>query len=160
MADFNGNRNYDVARPGGGRGGNNRNEPLTLPTGYLQGGYYNDTEKLKLKKEYIVDYPKDIANLLERDGGRDTNKRSQIRRFYEYLLRVESKMNLPNNDFSSIEADFMELVPHVTYAGQRRVVSKMFIEFIEKNAAAVHDEKDVRAFVKHFEAVIAFTKKD
>ena len=160
MADFHGNKNSDATGPGGGRGGNNRYETLTLPEGYLQGGYYSDTDKLKLKKKYIVEYPKDIANLLEKDGGRDTNKRSQIRRFYDYLLRVESKMNLPNNDFSSIEADFMELVPHVAYARTRSVVSEMFIQFINKNAEAVHDEKDLRAFVKHFEAVIAFTKKD
>lgn len=161
MGNFDANQNK--AKSGGWQGKGGSNGKLTLSDDYLrdlEGGYYSDSQKLKLKKEYIVKYPKDIANKLEEQGRNDANKRSQIRKFYEYLLRVENKMNLPKNDFSSIEADFMGLVPHVTYARQRSVITDIFVQFIEKNAAAVHDEKDLRAFVKHFEAVIAFTKKN
>lgn len=148
MADNNKNRNN-----GGGR-------PIALPAGYLQGGYYKDEKKHILKKEYIVDYSKEIAEMLESDGGRDANRRSQIRKFYEYVLRVERKLGLSGNDYAAVEADLLELLPHVTYAASRRVVSNIFIKFIEKNVTAVHDDKDLKAFVKHFEAVIAFTKKD
>ncbi len=135
-------------------------KPAALPVGYLQGGYYSDPGKIRLKKEYIVDYPREIADALDRDGGRDANKRTQIRKFYEYLLRVERKMSLAGNDFSVVEADIAGLLPHVSYAGKRRLVSSLFVEFTEKNIAAVRDEKDMRAFVKHFEALVAFTKKD
>lgn len=139
---------------------NNRGELYRLPPGYLQNGYYSDGEKRKLKKEYIVDYPRKLADLFDKDGGKDTNKRSQIRKFYEYILRVETKMRLQGNDFSLIEADLSELMPYVSYAGQRRVVSKLFIDFIESNVKEIHDEKDLKAFTKHFEAIVAFTKKD
>lgn len=156
MANYNETQSHGTGRQGN-RGGW---DTAALPEGYLQGGYYSDPEKAKLKKEYIVEYPKALANAFELDGGRDTNKRSQIRKFYEYLLRVDRQMRLQDNNFSLIEANLAELLPHVTYAGKRRVVSNLFIKFIEANLAAVHDEKDMRAFVKHFEAVVAFTKKD
>ncbi len=131
-----------------------------LPDGYLAGGYYSDARKEKLKKEYIIDLPKKIAKELEYDGGRDANKRTQIRKFYEYLLRVELKMQLKENDYSMVEADLAALVPYVSYAGKRRLVSRIFQQFIEKNVNAVHDANDLRAFAKHFEALVAFTKKE
>ncbi len=131
-----------------------------LPEGYLTGGYYLDPEKEKLKKEYITKYPKSIAKSLEHDGGKEANKRSQIRKFYEYLLRVDRKMHLKDNDYSMVEADLEALVPFVSYAGKRKLVSRLFQQFIEENVRAVRDEKDMRAFVKHFEALVAFTKKD
>lgn len=159
MIDCNIGRNYSDGKQGN-QGRNKRYESATLPEGYLQGGYYNDSEKKKLKKEYIVCYPKELAKALEGDGGRDMNKSSQIRKFYRYLLRADQKMRLHDNDFTLIESDIARLQPHVSYAGKRKVVSPLFIRFIEENVAAVHDEKDMEAFVRHFEAIIAFTRKD
>lgn len=130
-----------------------------LPDGYLIGGYYTDPEKEKLKKEYIVAYPRQIADALERDGKREANKRTQIRKYYEYLLRVRDKLNLKDGDFEAIEADLAELFPKATYAQTRQVVSGLFVDFIRENLEAVQDARDLRAFVKHFEAVIAFMKK-
>lgn len=132
----------------------------TLPEGYLDGGYYKDPGKEKLKKEYITGYPENIAKSLEHDGGRDANKRSQIRKFYEYLLRVDRKMHMKDNDYSTVEADLEALIPYVSYANKRKLVSALFQTYIKKNVESVHDEKDMRAFVKHFEALVAFTKKD
>ena len=131
----------------------------SLPQNYLVGGYYHDDEKKKLKKEYIIDYSKNIAEALDREGGRERNKRSQIRKFYDYLLRTEQKLYLNQNDFLSIEADLAELEPYAFYAKTRGVVSEFFLSFIKENIKAIHDEKDIRAFVRHFEAVMAFTTK-
>lgn len=131
----------------------------SLPPNYLVGGYYHDTEKKKLKKEYIIEYPKQIAEALDKEGGREKNKRSQIRKFYDYLLRVEQKMWIDENNFSEIEADLAGLEPYAFYAKTRRLVTQIFVSFIEENVAAIQDEKDIRAFVRHFEAVMAFTTK-
>lgn len=132
----------------------------SLPQNYLVGGYYHDDEKKKLKKEYIIDYSKNIAESLDREGGRERNKRSQIRKFYDCLLRTEQKLYLNQNDFLSIEADLATIQLHAFNAKTREVVSEIFLSFIEENIAAIHDERDLRAFVKHFEAVIIFIKRD
>ena len=69
-------------------------------------------------------------------------------------------MHMKDNDYSTVEADLEALVPYVSYANKRKLVSTLFQTYIKKNVESVHDEKDMRAFVKHFEALIAFTKKD
>ncbi len=163
MPDYNANgkfsnRNQYGSSYKGGYGG--KKQDITLPEGYLKGGYYNDPEKEKLKPEYIVKYPKEIVRGFEKEGKGNGNKRSQIRKYYEYLLRIEKKMINSDNDFSIVEADLQDLISKATYAKGRGVVTKIFEQFIERNVEAVKDEKDLRAFKKHFESVIAFTKKD
>ena len=76
------------------------------------------------------------------------------------MLRTEQKLYLNQNDFLSIEADLATIQLHAFNAKTREVVSETFLSFIEENIAAIHDERDLRAFVKHFEAVIIFIKRD
>ena len=140
---------------------NNNSLPAAeLPEGYLNGGYYADKEKKELKKEYIVKYSKHIAKSLDDEGGRDINKRSQLRKFYEYVIRVEKSVFYSEHNFERYEADLWELLPHVEYAKSRKVVSDIFVKFIKKNLDNIHDEKDLKAFSRHFESIVAYTKKD
>lgn len=159
MSGYNKEQNYNNGKQKKRRE-QKRFNSQSLPQNYLVGGYYHDDEKKKLKKEYIIDYSKNIAESLDRERGRERNKRSQIRKFYDYLLRTEQKLYLNQNDFLSIEADLATIQLHAFNAKTREVVSETFLSFIEENIAAIHDERDLRAFVKHFEAVIIFIKRD
>ena len=145
---------------GGGKKQNQEKaQPQDLPKGYLDGGYYRDEEKENLNPDYIITYAKNIAEALEAEGGNECNKRTQIRKFYEYLLRVRDKMDQKNGKFEYVEAELMELQPKANYACSRKVVSAIYVKFIEKNLEHVKDASDMWAFVKHFEAVIAYMKK-
>lgn len=139
--------------------GQNRG-PLTLPQGYLANGYYTDSEKEKLNPDYVVIYAKTIASLIEQEGNNKANKRTQIRKYYDYCIRIKDKMQHKKNDFSYVEADFAALLAKVSYAKSRSTVSNIFVDFIKDNINVVQDAKDFRAFIKHFEAIIAFMKKD
>ncbi len=141
-------------------GRSNNAENSSFPDNYLKGGYYKDEKKEILRKEYIVEYPRKLAWIFENDGGRDANKRSQLRKFYEYSLRVEKSIFYSENNFEKYEADINQLLPAVTYAKTRKVVSSKFVEFIDKNLKCIHDQKDFKAFIRHFEAILAFSKKD
>ena len=132
-----------------------------LPKGYLEGGYFLDSAKEKMKKEYVTNYAREIAKTLGEEGGRQKNKRAQIRKFYEYGLRVAAKLQEKNNDFSCVDADVAAFIPKATYAKNRDVVTEMFEKFIVENIQnTVKDAKDYRAFMKHFEAIIAYMKND
>lgn len=137
-------------------------EPVKLPERYLESGYYVDKSETKLKVNplYIIDYPIEIKNLMEKEGGKDKNKQSQIRKYYDYCLRIDQKLNHFKRDYSFVEADVKDLIPKVTYARNRNVVSDVFVKFIEKNVNSIKDEKDYYAFIKHFEAIVAFMKKE
>jgi len=128
------------------------------PEGYLN-GYYDDQKKQILRKEYILSYAKDIKTKLELDGGYNKNKRSQIRKFYDYCIRIRQKLDA-KKDFAYVAADFANLDPMASMQKSRNVVSESFYDFIRMNVEAVQDERDFRAFVLHFQAIIAYMKKD
>ena len=131
-----------------------------LPEDYLKGGYYRqENGELTLDKKYIVGYPSDLADKLSNEGN-SLNKRSQIRKFYEYALRMQQALKQNDGNFSRIEAELHRLGPHAAYAKSRKVVSEFFEEFINQNLAAIHTADDLTAFCKHFEAIIAYLPKD
>ena len=138
---------------------NKENIDRWLPKNYLKDGYFYQKGNDKvIRKEYIVDFPQEIAQNLSRD--KNTNKRSQIRKFYEYALRIQVLMRRNENDYQLLEADLMRLKPFVRYAQTRGRVSELFVEFIERNLSSIHSIEDFEVFVKHFEAVIAYLKED
>lgn len=150
---------YNNSYQGGNRGNMGRGYGAPqphLPDGYLTQGYYEiKNDKKFLRSEYIVDFPERIAKDLE---DRSKNKSSQIRKFYDYCVRLDGTMK--RKSFNEVEADFKRLIPFVKYACTRNRVSQLFVDFIERNVLKVKDKHDFRAFLKHFEALIAYLPKD
>lgn len=146
-------------RKGGGYGGGPRWQQLPqLPEGYLQGGYFAPAEtggRPVLRREYIIGYPEQIAKALD---DRDKNKSSQLRKFYDYCIRIRDALN-QGQSFQALEGDFCRLTGFVKYAEGRGRVTPLFVDFIQKNVEAVHSKEEFGAFIKHFEAVIAYIKK-
>ena len=141
--------------PQGQRGGWPRPE---LPKGYLSGGYFEPGqtgEKPALRREYIVGYPEEIARGLE---DRELNKSTQLRKFYDYAIRVRDKLSR-GISFREAESDFCRLLVFADQARSRNRVSQLFVDFIRQNVETVKNEQDFYAFLKHFEAVIAHLKK-
>lgn len=142
-------------RPGGGRpyaAPPNRG----LPQGYLKDGYFaKEGDRLVLREEFIIDYPAKIAAALE---DRDKNKSSQLRKFYDYCIRIRSMMDY-GRSFKEVRSEFARLGPFAKYSESRSRVSDIFVEFIQRNVDKVRTEEDFNAFLKHFEAVIAYLKK-
>lgn len=131
-----------------------------LPQGYLKEGYFQTCEEnVKLNSKYIVEYPREIAKKLSSEGN-NKNKRSQIRKFYEYSLRIQNLLRHKKGDFCVIEAEFKRLIPFVEYAESRGTVTECFVSFITKNVEEVKNADDLNAFVKHFEAIVAYLPKE
>ena len=112
-----------------------------------------------------MDYSKEIAGkLADRNEwekpGTPQNKRSQIRKFYEYVLRIQGLLRRKNNNFGAVEAELKRLIPYVDYAVSRGTVSELFQKFINKNIMAIHNVEGLNAFVKHFESIVAYLPKE
>jgi CRISPR-associated protein Csm2 len=149
--NYNKGNNYSKGRP------NSPYQAPVLPKDYLVDGYYEvKNGKQVLKCEYILEFAKQISkNFI--DGNK--NKSSQLRKFYDYCMRLQQTL-ATGNDFAAIQADFSRLVPFVEYAKTRGRVTPLFVDFIKQNVAAVKNKEDYRAFVKHFEAIVAYLPKD
>ena len=136
---------------------NNRSE-LTFPNEYLYGGYFEDKNKEILKCEYIVEYPKHIVLNLIRN--KDKNKSSQLRKYYDYIVRIKDTLKYDNQIFNKVHVEINRLDYYVSYAESRGKVSRYFVDFIKKNLKNIKTKEDFFAFLKHFEAIIAYLPKE
>lgn len=137
----------------------NNKKPLPkLPEGYLNGGYYKDKEKSNMKEDYVVKFSKQIAECLSSEG-REKNKSTQLRKYYDYTIRIKNSLRYENN-FDKVLPEIKRLSYFSEYAKTRGKVSNLFVDFINKNVEAINDTKDFLAFSIHFEAIIAYLPKD
>ena len=132
-----------------------------FPEGYLEDledGYYKIVDgEYCLKPEFIVEYPRGIARYLE---NRNKNKLSQIWKFYDYARRIQDSLKQKGTPFEGVEAELNMLKPAAVYAASRDTVTYLFKDFIEKNVSQIKDMKDLEAFIKHFQALIAYLPRN
>lgn len=128
-----------------------------LPDEYkndLINGYFKMVENQKcLKPKFIVEYPRNIAVLL---SDSKKNKLSQLWKFYDHARCIQDKINQQGADFEAVEAELNELKPAVNYALNRKTITKEFQYFIDANVSQIKNSDDLAAFIKHFQAVIAY----
>jgi CRISPR-associated protein Csm2 len=89
-------------------------------------------------------------------------KTTQMRRFYDELKAIERKIlqagSLQDHEmnFSNNLALIRMFKAKAVYAEKRKVAPRGFTQFIFDHMASIKDLKDFQAFLKVFEAVVAF----
>lgn len=140
---------------------NNRNfkerQEATFPKDYLKGGYFKDSSKKTLRCEYVVEYPKHIVENLK---FKDKNKSSQLRKFYDYVIRIKDTIKYDTKTFDEVITEINKLDYYASYAETRGKVTKYFVDFIKENLKNINGKEDFLAFSTHFEAVIAYLPKE
>lgn len=128
-----------------------------LPNEYkkdLINGYFKMVENQKcLKPKFIVEYPRNIAGLLKHP---QKNKLSQLWKFYDHARYIQDKISQQGVVFETVEAELNELKPAVHYASSRGTVTEEFQYFIDDNLSQIKNSDDLAAFIKHFQALIAY----
>lgn len=120
----------------------------------LKEGYFKLVDrKQSLKPEFIVEYPERIAQKLT---DRNKNKLSQIWKFYDHARQIQDNLQRRGVPLDVLRADLCELLPAVNYAKVRGTVTDEFKGFIDLNVQRIRDIKDLGAFIKHFQSVIAY----
>jgi CRISPR-associated protein Csm2 len=98
-----------------------------------------------------------LASEQQRDG--KINKRTQIRKFYDDVLRLSSEaQNRPEN-WDSVLPRVHMLVAKAAYASGRRLVSDNFLTFMKESVEQVEAPKDLSLFADFFEAFMGFYRK-
>lgn len=107
------------------------------------------------------------ANELARDfsrGDRKRNKPTQLRRFYDEVQRLQSRLqstaeqSTAQQDFENGLAYLHMLIAKAAYAQGRELVTPKFVEFLQHSIGQVESRQDLRVFADFFEAVMAFYK--
>jgi CRISPR-associated protein Csm2 len=89
------------------------------------------------------------------------NKRTQIRKFYDEVLRLDQDAKrLPDDQWPHILARLNLLVPKAVYAwGRNNLVSEDFVKFIKESVQQIQTKEDLAVFANFFEAFMGFYRK-
>lgn len=123
----------------------------------LNNGYFESANYVK--KEFIVDYAKELAQLFGRD--KSINKSAQIRKYFDFCRRIEGIYKV-KKDFNYVKSELPKLIYHINSAFNKKLVTREFCDFIEKNVelAIVSESNFMKGFICHFEAVIGFSNNN
>jgi CRISPR-associated protein Csm2 len=124
--------------------------------------YFRDAGKQQLDDRLLDERARQWAQSFAQ--ARKPLKTTQMRRFYDELKAIQRKILL-GRDQAEREANFQRDKALVTmfkakavYAQNREVSPPEFTQFIFDHVASIKDLKDFNAFLKVFEAVVAFHK--
>jgi CRISPR-associated protein Csm2 len=139
----------------GGRGGQQAGFTDQLPVASPL-KYHTDEGKKRLNPELVDEQAQDWARKFA------DLKSAQMRRFYDEFKAIERKI-LGGRDLQEQQANFerdlaliMMFKAKAVYAEKRKVSPRAFTEFIFNHMASIKDLRDFQAFIKVFEAVVAF----
>lgn len=90
--------------------------------------------------------------------GREQNKSTQIRRFYDELLMWEAKVTQNPEKFGEYLPFIRMLNAKAAYAEGRKHVDNNFTAFMQHCLQQVTDDKTLRTFKLFFEAMLGFYK--
>lgn len=92
------------------------------------------------------------------EAGREQNKSTQIRRFYDELLMWEAKVTQSPEKFGEYLPFIRMLNAKTAYAEGRKHVDNNFTAFMQHCLQQVTDDKTLRTFKLFFEAMLGFYK--
>lgn len=90
---------------------------------------------------------------------RDQDKNTQIRKFYDEVIKIVQKCNSLENGYKTVLVDIHMLPAKSAYAEGRKHVSRNFNLFIKNGIAQIKDETTLKNFKLLFESVLGFYKK-
>lgn len=103
----------------------------------------------------------DMAESMRKDysDSRDRiNRRTQIRKFYDEVLRLDNIAQTRPNSWKTVEPQLHLVIAKAAYARGRELVSDNFLCFIRDSVLQVKKPEDLRIFATFFEALMGFYK--
>ena len=132
--------------------------------------FYKDKEKRILNPELFSGVAENLADNIYMSGLRkkkdgkqklELNKRTQIRKFYDEVIRLNSLANNKTNPekWDNILPYVNMLIAKAAYAEGRDNVTGDFTDFMKKSIKQISDSEDLLVFANFFEAFMGFYRK-
>lgn len=125
--------------------------------------FWEDRDKKIIKPDLFSEQAKKIADEVFSEKDNKKNNYTQLRKFYDEVLRFDSILKtIPaekqSEEFTKILPYLMMLNSKAAYAEARDLVSKKFREFVSKSLLNVKTKEDFEVFSGLFEAFMGFYK--
>jgi len=123
--------------------------------------FYKDKERKtinpKLFSALAEDWARDVHTAGER--ARDANKRSQLRKFYNEVLRLNGLVRNNPADWENIMPYVSMLIAKSVYAQGRNKVTPEFVKMLKDGVNQIQTKEDLEIFVNFFEAFMGYYRQ-
>ena len=127
---------------------------------------WQDSEKKiinqKLFSEVAEKFAREIGKEGTDDRRRKLNKGTQLRRFFDEIIRLQSlAKSLPEKDtekWANLLPYIHMLVAKVAYAQGRGLVSPSFVNLLKSGISQIETRRDLTIFANFFESFMGFYK--
>jgi CRISPR-associated protein Csm2 len=106
------------------------------------------------------EFAKKISDEHSQSRGNKSNKRTQIRKFYDEVIRLDMEAKARKGEWSNILPLVHMLIAKAAYAnGREKLISDTFLNFIRDSISQIKDPRDLSVFANFFEAFMGFYRK-
>ncbi len=124
----------------------------------MQINFWKDKSKKQLDYDLFSSKADTLAKEIFNQGSNKTNKPTQIRKFYDEVLRFDSMLKTNPSEFENILPYLKMLNAKAAYSMGRDLISKGFKDFISNSLNQIKDKDDFDAFAGLFEAFMGYYK--
>ncbi|MEA1932891.1 MAG: type III-A CRISPR-associated protein Csm2 [Thermodesulfobacteriota bacterium] len=102
----------------------------------------------------------DWAVKISKEGQRerDKNKSTQLRRFFDEIIRLNTQAQAQDADWNIIFPHVHMVVAKAAYAKGRNLVTDSFVSLMRDGISQVNTKEDLRVFTNFFESFMGFYK--
>ena len=118
--------------------------------------FYRDATVRTVRPEI---FSRETEELASRLAAEKANKRSQLRKFYDEVVRLNSLARNNPTDWENVLPFVHMLVAKAAYAEGRGLVTGEFVDFIKGSVDQVNNSVDLDVFANVFEAFMGFYRK-
>ena len=119
---------------------------------------WKDRDKKELDPLLFSTIADETAQTISKDGSGNQNNGTQLRRFFDEVLRLNSQAQQPQADWLLILPQLHMIIAKVAYAKGRKLVSNSFVDLIKNSILQVKDEDDLKIFTNFLESFMGFYK--
>jgi len=120
--------------------------------------FWKDEKKTKIDPTLFSVKAEELAKDIAKDNqiSKKVNKRTQIRKFYDEVVRLDMQAKAKNREWDDILPILHILIAKAAYARGRDLVSDRFLKFIRSSIKQVLKKEDLSVFANFFEAFMGF----
>ena len=117
-----------------------------------------DKKEKKIDPVLFSDKAESLAKELAGEANKKINKISQIRKFYDEVVRLDMAAKNKNSNWDSILPMINMIIAKTAYAKGRNLISENFLLFIKSSIKQIETSEDLAVFTNFFEAFYGFYK--
>ncbi len=119
---------------------------------------WKDRAEKKLDPELFSKQAEAFALKISGEATSKTNKGTQLRKFFDEILRLNTLAQAKDADWNLILPQVHMVIAKTAYAKGRNLVSQSFVNHVREGIEQVESPEDLRIFSNHMEAFMGFYK--